>query len=49
MSGELKLKYVMEGISDPRGVQLLIGGERDKRLRELKNSVITDQVAVSGD
>jgi len=43
------VEIVMEGIADPRGVQLLIGGERDKRLRELKNSVITDQVAVSGD
>ncbi len=43
------VEIVMEGIADPRGVQLLIGGERDKRLKELKGAVMTDQVAVSGD
>lgn len=43
------IEIVMEGVANPRGIQLLIGGERDKRLRELQREGVAATVAVTGD
>lgn len=33
-----EVEIVMEGVANPRAIQLLIGAERDKRVKELKDS-----------
>lgn len=33
-----EVEIVMEGVANPRAIQLLIGAERDKRLKELRRS-----------
>lgn len=33
-----EVEIVMEGVANPRAIQLLIGAERDKRIQELKDS-----------
>ena len=39
------VEIIMEGVSNPRAIQLLIGGERDKRLHDLRQQGLegTDQ------
>ncbi len=43
------VEIVMSGVANPRAVQLLIGGERDRRLRELQasNSGLLKQASTS--
>ena len=43
------VEIVMTGVANPRAVQLLIGGERDRRLREMNSKSAEQQLAVSGD
>lgn len=43
------VEIVMEGVANPRGIQLLIGGERDKRLRQLQQDGSYRTVSMTGD
>lgn len=38
------VEIVMEGVANPRAIQLLIGGERDRRLKQLSGRARTFQV-----
>ena len=42
------VEIVMSGVANPRAIQLLIGGERDRRLRELQTQSGNNRVAQSG-
>lgn len=44
------VEIVMEGVANPRGIQLLIGTERDKRLTEMKQTFkVNRTLALTGD
>ena len=43
------VEIVMEGVDNPRAIQLLIGGERDKRMRTMQAQGISPQAVSSGD
>ena len=43
------VEIVMEGVANPRAIQLLIGGERDRRLALLTDAARDPAIGVTGD
>lgn len=45
------VEVVMSGVANPRAIQLLIGGERDRRLRELQHTGqgVRQAIGITGD
>ena len=43
------VEIVMEGVDNPRAIQLLIGGERDKSTKKMQQQGINPAAAMSGD